>query len=155
MAPWLKHLNQPASQRVCILEGEYEMQGAYCYIDELLALLYAATEAVANARRLGVGLGASCADVVESLDAILKRAYNDHSGRGGGGGMPGATELEREGEEVSQVWEWWFLSPMHPPFSKLRPVSLERRRAATSRCKVRRVATLTHAAAALSHTPTL
>ena len=63
---------------------------------------------MANARRLGVGLGAVCADVVESLNAILKRAYNDHSGQGGGG-MPGATELEREGEVVSQVWEWWFL----------------------------------------------
>ena len=23
--------------------------------------------------------------------------------------MPGATQLEREGEVVSQVWEWWFL----------------------------------------------
>ena len=41
---------------------------------------------MANALRLGVGLGAVCADVVESLNAILKRAYNDHSGRGGGGG---------------------------------------------------------------------
>ena len=62
---------------------------------------------MANARRLGVGLGAVCADVVESLNTILKRAFNDHSGRGGG--MLGATELEREGEVVSQVWEWWFL----------------------------------------------
>ena len=66
------------------------------------------TEAVANARRLAVWLGAVCAYVVESLNAILKRAYNDHSGRGGGG-MPGATQLEREAEVVSQVWEWWFL----------------------------------------------
>ena len=23
--------------------------------------------------------------------------------------MPGATQLEQEGEVVSQVWEWWFL----------------------------------------------
>ena len=46
------------------------------------------TKAVANARRLGVGLGAVCADVVESLNAILKRAYNDHSGQGGVG-VPG------------------------------------------------------------------
>ena len=61
------------------------------------------TEALANARRLGAGLGAVCADVVESLNAIFKRAYNDHLGRGGGGGMPGATELEREGEVVSEV----------------------------------------------------
>ena len=35
---------------------------------------------------------------------------------GGGGGMPGATQVEREGEVVSQVWEWWFLKfelPLH------------------------------------------
>ena len=43
------------------------------------------TTAVANAARLGVGLGAVCADVVEYLNAILKRPYNDHSARGGGG----------------------------------------------------------------------
>ena len=46
------------------------------------------TEAVANARRLGVGLGAVCADVVESLNAILKRAYNDHASRGECRGQP-------------------------------------------------------------------
>ena len=74
----------------------------------LLYLEEDVTEAVANTRRLGVGLGAVCADVVESLNTILKRAYNDHSGRGGGG-MPGATQLEREAEVVSQVWKWWFL----------------------------------------------
>ena len=39
VAPWLKHLSQPTSQRVCILEGEYEMQEAYCNIAERLALL--------------------------------------------------------------------------------------------------------------------
>ena len=42
VAPWLKHLSQPASGRVCILEGEYEMQGAYCNVAERLALLYEA-----------------------------------------------------------------------------------------------------------------
>ena len=42
VAPWLKHLSQPARRRVCILEGEYEMQGAYCNIAERLALLYEA-----------------------------------------------------------------------------------------------------------------
>ena len=42
VVPWLKHLSQPASQRVCILEGEYEMQLAYCNIAEWLALLYEA-----------------------------------------------------------------------------------------------------------------
>ena len=56
---------------------------------------------------LGVGLGAACADVVESPNAILKRAYNDHTARGGGGGMPGATALEREAEVLLQAWEWW------------------------------------------------
>ena len=53
-----------------------------CQSNYLLYLEEDVTEAVANARRLGVGLGAVCADVVESLNAILKRAYNDHSGRG-------------------------------------------------------------------------
>ena len=38
---------------------------------------------------LGVGLGAVCADVVESLNAILKRAYNDHTARGWGGDAGG------------------------------------------------------------------
>ena len=56
-----------------------------CQSNHLLYLEEDATEAVANARRLGVGLGAVCADVVESLNAILKRTYNDHSGRRGGG----------------------------------------------------------------------
>ena len=61
-----------------------------CQSNYLLYLEEDVTEAVANARRLGVGLGAVCADVVESLSAILKRAYNDHSGRegGDGGGNP-------------------------------------------------------------------
>ena len=40
VAPWLKHLSQPASQRVCILEGGYKIQGAYCNIAEQLALVY-------------------------------------------------------------------------------------------------------------------
>ena len=55
---------------------------------------------VANAARLGVGLGAVCADVVEGLNAILKWAYNDHTACGGG--MPGATALERGAEVVLQ-----------------------------------------------------
>ena len=79
-----------------------------CQSNYLLYLEEDVTEAVANARRLGVRLGAVCADVVEGFNAILKRAYNDHSGRGGGG-MPAATQFERGGEVVSQVWEWWFL----------------------------------------------
>ena len=44
------------------------------------------TLVVANAAALGVGLGAVCADVVENLNTILNRAYNDHTARGGGGG---------------------------------------------------------------------
>ena len=79
-----------------------------CQSNYLLYLEEDVTKGVANARRLGVRLGAVCADVVESLNAILKRAYNDHSGRGGGG-MPGGAPVEREGEVVSQMWEWWFL----------------------------------------------
>ena len=60
--------------------------------------------------RCGLGsLGAGCANVVESLNAILNRAYNDHTARGGGGGMPGATALEGVGGVVLQAWEWWFL----------------------------------------------
>ena len=42
VAPWLKHLSQRASQWVCILKGEYEMQGAYSNIAKRLALLYEA-----------------------------------------------------------------------------------------------------------------
>ena len=81
---------------------------AGCQSNYLLYLEEDVTLAVANAARLGVGLGAVCADVVESPNAILKRAYNDHTARGGG--MPGATALEREAEVVLQVWEWWFLT---------------------------------------------
>ena len=66
------------------------------------------TLAVANAARLGVCLGAVCAHVVESLNAILKWAYNDHTARARGG-MPGATALEREAEVALQGWECWFL----------------------------------------------
>ena len=42
VALWLKHVRQPASQRVCILDEEYEMQGEYCKIAERPALLYEA-----------------------------------------------------------------------------------------------------------------
>ena len=62
---------------------------AACQSNYLLYLEEDVTTAVANAARLGVGLGAVCADVVESLNAILKRAYNDHTARGGGGGCRG------------------------------------------------------------------
>ena len=41
-APWQKHLSQPASRRFSTVEGEYEMQGAYCNIAERLAVLYEA-----------------------------------------------------------------------------------------------------------------
>ena len=44
------------------------------------------TEALANAAGLGAGLGAVLADVVESLNTILKKVYNDHTARGGGAG---------------------------------------------------------------------
>ena len=80
---------------------------AACQSNYLLYLEEDVEMAVANAARLGVGLGGVCADVVESLNALLKRAYNDHTARGGG--MAGATSTEREAEVVLQVWEWWFL----------------------------------------------
>ena len=79
---------------------------AGCPSNYLLYLEEDVTLAVANAARLGVGLGAVCADVVESLNAILKRAYNDQTARGGG--MPGAAASEWEAEVVLQAWEWWF-----------------------------------------------
>ena len=56
-----------------------------CQSKYLLYLEEDVTEAMTNAHRLGAGSGAVCADVVQSLNTILKRAYNDHSGRGGGG----------------------------------------------------------------------
>ena len=56
---------------------------AGCQSNYLLYLEEDVTTAVANAARLGVGLGTLCADVVESLNAILKRAYNDHTAWGG------------------------------------------------------------------------
>ena len=63
-----------------------------CQSNYLLYLEEDVTEAVTNACRSRVGLGAVCADVVESLSTILKRAYNDHSGRGGdAGGNPTRT----------------------------------------------------------------
>ena len=49
-------------------------------------LLYPAedvTMAVDNAASFSGGLGVVCADVVESLNAIVKRAYNDHMARCG------------------------------------------------------------------------
>ena len=59
---------------------------AACQSNYLLYLEEDVALAVANAAWLGVSLGAVCADVVESLNAILKRAYNDHTACWGGGG---------------------------------------------------------------------
>ena len=56
---------------------------AACQSNSLFYLEEDVTLAVGNAARLGIGLGAVCADVVESLNAILKRAYNDHTACGG------------------------------------------------------------------------
>ena len=80
---------------------------ATCQSKYLFYLEEDVTLAVANAAELGVGLGTVCADVVESLNAILNWAYNDHTARGGG--MLGATALQREGEVVLRAWEWWCL----------------------------------------------
>ena len=59
---------------------------ASCQWNYLLFLEEDVTEALVNAAGLGVGLGAVSADFVESLNAILKKAYNDLTARGGGGG---------------------------------------------------------------------
>ena len=81
---------------------------AACQSNYLLYLEEDVTTVVANAARLGVGLGAVCADVVESLNAILKQAYNDNTARGGGG-SPGAKSLKQEAEVVLKLWKWWSL----------------------------------------------
>ena len=70
-----------------------------CQLNDLFYLEEDVTLAVANAAELGVGLDAVCDDVVESLNAILKWAYDDHTARGEGG-MPWAVALQREGEVV-------------------------------------------------------
>ena len=57
---------------------------AGCQSNYLLYLDEDVTTTVANAARLGVGLGAVCTDVVHSLNAIYKRVYKDHTARGGG-----------------------------------------------------------------------
>ena len=77
---------------------------ATCQSNYLLYLEEDVTKALAHAAGLGVGLGAVSADVVQSLNAILKKAYNDQTARGGG--VPGASNLEREGEVVLHTWEW-------------------------------------------------
>ena len=57
---------------------------AACQSNYLLYLEEDVTTAVANAARLGPGLGAVCADLVESLNSISKEAYNDHTAQGAG-----------------------------------------------------------------------
>ena len=46
-------------------------------------------------------------DGVESTNYILKKGYNGHSSKGGGGGK---SAVEREAMVVQQVWDWWFLT---------------------------------------------
>ena len=45
------------------------------------------TTVVCNAVRLGVGFDMVCADVVESLNDIHQRSYNDHTARNAGGNI--------------------------------------------------------------------
>ena len=54
----------------------------------------------------GIGDGAG-ADVVESLNAILKKVYNDHTRPGVGGA--GGKQSRKRGHVVLQAWEWCFL----------------------------------------------
>ena len=71
-------LNHPGASAVARQYRAHCCKAAY-QSDYLLYLEEDVTTAVPDAVRLGVGLGAVCADVVESLNAILKRAYNDHT----------------------------------------------------------------------------
>ena len=87
---------------------------AGCQSNCLLYLEEDVTTVVANVAPVQLGFGVVCADVVESLNALLKGAYKDHTARGGG--MPGASALQREAEVVLQASEWWFLKfglPLH------------------------------------------
>ena len=59
---------------------------AACKSNYLLYVEEDVTTKLANAARLGVGLGAVCADAVENLNGMLKRAYNDHTASGDAGG---------------------------------------------------------------------
>ena len=79
------------------------------------------TTAVANAAGLGVGWVAVCADVMVSLNAIRTCPYNDHTSRGGG--MPGASALQRKAAVVLQAWEWWSLKVQLPLHSNWPPRS--------------------------------
>ena len=67
LAPYHPHYGKAVSQSNCFLHVEEDV-----------------TAAVANAAHVGVGYGALCMDVVESLNAIWKRAYSDYMARGGG-----------------------------------------------------------------------
>ena len=80
---------------------------AACQSNYLFYLEENVTLAVANAADLGVDLGTVCADVVDSLNAIVKRAYSHHTARLGG--VPGATALQREAQVALQAWGWWVL----------------------------------------------
>ena len=77
--------------RACAVARQYRAHccKAACHSNYLLYLEEDVTMAVANAGRLGMGFGAVCADVVESLNAIITRAYNDHTARGWGGDAGG------------------------------------------------------------------
>ena len=69
-----------------------------CQSNYLFYLEEDVTLAMANAARLGVGLGAVCADIVESLNAILKHATTTTRPAGGGGGDDGGYGIETGGE---------------------------------------------------------
>ena len=56
-----------------------------CQSNCLLYLEVDVTEAVASTRHIAARLGAVFIDVVESLNTILKRAYEDHTGQRGEG----------------------------------------------------------------------
>ena len=74
-----------------------------CQSNYLLYFKADATDAMANAGQLTLGFGAVGIGIVENLNVILKRAYDDQTGPGGGGGwMLGAKQVEEEADVVLQ-----------------------------------------------------
>ena len=92
------------------LEGiQCHANGEVVWSQEHKGAMAVLTRAVAKAVRLGVGRGAGCADVVESLHAILKHAYNAPPPPGGGEVCLAQQNWNRRGTVVLQLWEWWLL----------------------------------------------
>ena len=78
---------------------------AACQSNYLLYLEEDVTTALANAARLGVRFGGGVCGCGTKSNHHLETGLQRHMARGGWGGMPGVTSLEREAEVVLQVRE--------------------------------------------------